>query len=388
LAYYTSVIKITINSDFFGSDFKNVELIFKRSILFIYFPKNLLVMSTKTKASSKNKKATAKKAVKKPSPVVAKKAVAKKKIVKASKPAAAKKTTKPVVAKKVVKKATVKKAVAKKPAAKSIKKPVAKAVTKKAAKPAAKKVVKKAAVKKVVKAVKKAAPKKAVKKIVAKAPAKKAVVKKISKPAKPVKSVKPVAVKKTVVKTPAVKPAKVEKLVAVKAVKPEKPPVVKPDKPAKEKVVIKKSIVAPITFRQEETGPVKFIKEPSGKFEMEFVIRASEDMVFEFVSTESGLSEWFCDDVTIRNGVFTFTWDGQQQQAKLVKEIPPMFIRYQWMDKNDGSYFEFKTQKDELTNDISLIITDFASDKSDEESARLLWHSQVDKLLHVLGSFF
>ena len=153
-------------------------------------------------------------------------------------------------------------------------------------------------------------------------------------------------------------------------------------------VIPKKPIVAPTTFRQEDTGPVKFVKEPNGKFEMEFVIRASEDMVFEFVSTESGLSEWFCDDVTIRNGVFTFTWDGQEQQAKLVKEIPPTFIRYQWLDKNDGSYFEFRTQKDELTNDISLIITDFAADKSDEESARLLWDSQVDKLLHVLGSFF
>ncbi|MBK6983874.1 MAG: SRPBCC domain-containing protein [Bacteroidetes bacterium] len=121
---------------------------------------------------------------------------------------------------------------------------------------------------------------------------------------------------------------------------------------------------------------------------MEFVIRASEDMVFEFVSTESGLSEWFCDDVNIRDGVFTFNWDGQIQQAKLIKEVPPISIRYQWLDKNDGSYFEFRTQKDELTNDISLIITDFASDKADEVSARLLWHSQVDKLLHVLGSFF
>ncbi|MBC7694001.1 MAG: SRPBCC domain-containing protein [Burkholderiales bacterium] len=130
------------------------------------------------------------------------------------------------------------------------------------------------------------------------------------------------------------------------------------------------------------------MKEPAGKFEMEFVIRASEDMVFEFVSTESGLSEWFCDDVNIRDGVFTFDWDGQIQQAKLVKEIPPQLIRYQWLDKNDGSYFEFKIQKDELTNDISLIITDFASDKADEVSARLLWHSQIDKLLHVLGSFF
>lgn len=349
-------------------------------------------MSTKTKASSKNKKAAPKKPVKKAAPKnQVKKAVAKKKIVKASKP------SKPVATKKPVKKTAAKSPVKK--AVKLAKKAVAKAPAKKASKPvavkSAKKAVKKAApkaaikkiAKKAVKPLKKAVTEKAaVKKIVAKAPVKKAakpVVK--AKPAPAKKVVKPIVVKKQ-----AVKPAKIEKAPVVKAEKPEKAPVAKPTKPAasKEKPVVKKSIVAPITFRQEDPGPTKFIKEPNGKFEMEFVIRASEDMVFEFVSTESGLSEWFCDDVTIRNGIFTFIWDGQEQQAKLVKELPPSYIRYQWMDKNDGSYFEFKTQKDELTNDISLIITDFASDKSDEDSARLLWNSQVDKLLHVLGSFF
>jgi len=348
-------------------------------------------MSTKTKASSKNKKAAPKKPVKKAvSKKPVKKAVAKKKAVNVSKPVAAKKPVKKAV-KKTVAKAPAKKIV------KAAKKTVAKAAVKKAQKPvaakSAKKVVKKAApkkaVKKAVKPLKKAvAGKAAVKKVVAKVAAKKAAkpVKVLKAKAAPAKKViKPVVVKKQVAK-----PVKIEKAPRVNAEKPEKAPVTKPAKPAvsKEKPVVKKSIVAPITFRQEDPGPVKFIKEPNGKFEMEFVIRASEDMVFEFVSTESGLSEWFCDDVTIRNGIFTFIWDGQEQQAKLVKELPPSYIRYQWMDKNDGSYFEFKTQKDELTNDISLIITDFASDKSDEESARLLWNSQVDKLLHVLGSFF
>ena len=321
-------------------------------------------MSTKTKASSKNKKATSKKAVKK---VAAKKAVAKKKVVK---PAAKAKPVKKsavkskVAAKKVVAKKPVKKAIAKK-TAKPVKKVVAKKTVKKVV---AKKIVKKVAPKKPVKPVKKAVAKKA---IVKKVAAKKVV--KLIKKATPVKVVakKEALVKPIVVKAPIVKAEKPVK------VKKEKAP------------VIKKPIVAPTTFRKPENeAPAKFVKEPAGKFEMEFVIRASEDMVFEFVSTESGLSEWFCDDVNIRDGVFTFNWDGQIQQAKLVKEIPPISIRYQWLDKNDGSYFEFRTQKDELTNDISLIITDFASDKADEVSARLLWHSQVDKLLHVLGSFF
>jgi uncharacterized protein YndB with AHSA1/START domain len=304
-------------------------------------------MSTKTKASSKNKKATSKKVVKKVSrPSVIKNTVAKKKVVK---PAAKAKPVKNSVSRQGVTKVAAKKVVAKKS--------VKKVAPKKAAKPVKKAVVKKAVKKAVAKKiVKKVAPKKAVK------PVKKAVPVKVAV-AKPVKEV---VVKAPVVK--AEKPAKVKK---------EKAP------------VIKKPIVAPTTFRKPENEvPTKFVKEPAGKFEMEFVIRASEDMVFEFVSTESGLSEWFCDDVNIRDGVFTFNWDGQIQQAKLIKEIPPISIRYQWLDKNDGSYFEFRTQKDELTNDISLIITDFASDKADEVSARLLWHSQVDKLLHVLGSFF
>jgi uncharacterized protein YndB with AHSA1/START domain len=328
-------------------------------------------MSTKTKASSKNKKATSKKVVKKTA---------------ARKPVAKKKVTKPVAKAKPVKKSTVKaKPVAKKVASKkpAVKKAVAKKVV-------AKKTVKKATPKKVVKIVKKVVAKKpAVKKVVAKKAVKKVAPKKVAKPAKKV-APKKIVVKAKPAAKPVVKaaPVKVAKPVVVKepVVKPEKPVKVKKEKPAK--VVVKKQIVAPTTYRVDESINTKFIKEPAGKFEMEFVIRASEDMVFEFVSTESGLSEWFCDDVNIRNGVFTFAWDGQEQQAKLVKEIPPMLIRYQWVDKNDGSYFEFRIQKDELTNDISLMITDFADNKADEESARLLWHSQVDKLLHVLGSFF
>lgn len=323
-------------------------------------------MSKKNKASSSNKKVISKKVVKKQAP--------KKSVKKTAKPNA-----KTVVKKTVQKVNTKPSKVAKKPT--PVKKVAKKVVVKTKATPK-KQVIKKSLVKL----------KKAVKKVVKVTPKKAAVkTKSKTKPApKATKIAKKVVAQKAIVNTKiSEKPKKVEK------VKTEKPVKVKVEKTIKVKVekvpkpVVKKQIVAPTTFRVDESASSsKMIKEPAGKFEMEFVIRASEDMVFEFVSTESGLSEWFCDDVNIRNGIFTFQWDGQSQQAKLVKEQPPHFIRYQWLDKNDGSYFEFRTQKDELTNDISLIITDFASDKDDEASARLLWHSQVDKLLHVLGSYF
>jgi hypothetical protein len=127
-------------------------------------------------------------------------------------------------------------------------------------------------------------------------------------------------------------------------------------------------------------------KEPKGKFELEYVIRTSAGILYEFITSPSGLSEWFADDVNIRDGFFTFFWDGSEQKAKLLGFKEDKFIRLYWLDKPEGTYFEFRIEKDELTGDISLIIIDFADEASDMQTSKLLWDSQVNKLLGVLGS--
>lgn len=288
-----------------------------------------------------------------------------------------------------------------KPAKKKTAKAVKPAPKKKAAKKAPVKAKTKPAkpAKKVTKVAKKVAPK-AAKKVVAK---------------KPVKTIAP---KKTAkVKTPAVKSAKVKTVLKgsikeySKPVNEIKNPVLmkKEDKPIPEfkptiQPTVKKEVKAKDSFSdalktttaaslinnssKTEAYSVKPEKEPAGKFEIEIVIRASAELLYEFLVSPSGLSEWFCNDVNIRNGIYTFIWDGQMQQARLLKTIEEQLVRFQWVEKTDGSYFEFKIQKDDLTNDISLIITDFATDKGEQESAKLLWHSQIDKLLHVMGSYF
>lgn len=292
-----------------------------------------------------------------------------------------------------------------KKATKPVKKAAPKKIVKKASKPVAKKPVKKPA--KVVKPVKKATVK--VK------PAPKVKVKEVKnvKPVKPAKEVKKVVVAKPVAKNAEPKVAKpiVEKPIIKKEVveKVEKNAAkansdIKSDSgkvlaisntiPKQEveslsafKIAsISSSITNPV--KKNDSYSVKPEKEPSGKFEMEFVVRSSPEMLFEFLSTPSGLSEWFCDDVNIRNGIYTFIWDGQLQQARLLKTIEDQLVRFQWVDKTDGSYFEFKIQKDDLTNDTSLIITDFAESVSERESSKLLWQSQVEKLLQIIGSIF
>lgn len=124
------------------------------------------------------------------------------------------------------------------------------------------------------------------------------------------------------------------------------------------------------------------------KIELEFPVKASPGMLFPFLSTPSGLSEWFCNDVNSRGELFTFFWDGAEESAKMIKKKNEKFIQFRWMDDvDDGNknFFEFKIIVDELTHDVSLIVTDHVEEDEMDESKRL-WESQIHDLLHTIGS--
>jgi uncharacterized protein YndB with AHSA1/START domain len=180
-------------------------------------------------------------------------------------------------------------------------------------------------------------------------------------------------------------------VVIVKAVAVKKQPVEKPSKIAVKKAESGKNL-KPIFQPAKKNNPINNklqndTPDPAGKFELEYTIHTSTPILFEFLTTPPGLSEWFCDDVDIRNGIYSFKWDEVPQHARLVKMIEESLVRYQWIEKKDNTYFEFRIERDDLTNDISLIVADFADTPEDKISSTLLWNSQIEKLLHVLGSF-
>ena len=45
------------------------------------------------------------------------------------------------------------------------------------------------------------------------------------------------------------------------------------------------------------------------KFDIEFTIQASPQLIYQYISTPSGLSEWFADNVNSRGEIFSFFWD-------------------------------------------------------------------------------
>ena len=122
-------------------------------------------------------------------------------------------------------------------------------------------------------------------------------------------------------------------------------------------------------------------------YQLEYPLHSSIKILYERLSTISGLSEWFADDVNInREGIYTFTWEGSSQEAKLISKKKGEHIRFRWLDSEDDEYFEFRIQIDELTSDVSLIISDFAEDEEDKEDATNLWDAQIDNLKHIIGS--
>tara|TARA_R110000868_G_C10883700_1_gene763155 strand:+ start:227 stop:610 length:384 start_codon:yes stop_codon:yes gene_type:complete len=122
------------------------------------------------------------------------------------------------------------------------------------------------------------------------------------------------------------------------------------------------------------------------EYSMEFVVRASPKMLYKFLSTPSGLAEWFADNVNSRGKYYSFIWDGSEENATLISKKADKYIRFKWdEDEDEDSFFEFKLEIDDLTNDLSLIITDFAFEDEIEES-KMLWESQVNSLLHAIGS--
>ncbi len=123
------------------------------------------------------------------------------------------------------------------------------------------------------------------------------------------------------------------------------------------------------------------------KYEMEFPIQASPSLLYQYISTPSGLSEWYADNVNSRGELFTFIWDGSEEKAKLVSKKNGERIKFRWLEDEDTSYFfEIRIQVDDITKDVSIMVTDFADDEDEIAEGKMLWENMISNLKQILGS--
>lgn len=122
------------------------------------------------------------------------------------------------------------------------------------------------------------------------------------------------------------------------------------------------------------------------KYELEFIINSTTSVLYNMISTPSGLSEWFADNVNIKDDVFTFIWDDGEEEAELISKKKGESIRFKWINEElEEEYFEFRIKVDAMTKEVALIVTDYA-EPDELDSAKQLWDSQIHELMHILGS--
>jgi len=120
------------------------------------------------------------------------------------------------------------------------------------------------------------------------------------------------------------------------------------------------------------------------KVQFEYVINCSPKVLYNRLSTASGLAEWFADDVRVQGIRYKFIWEGSDQTAEMTLRKENRLVRFSWVDE-ENTWFEFKISQDELTGDVSLIVVDF-SEEDEIDETRELWNTQISDLKHILGS--
>lgn len=122
------------------------------------------------------------------------------------------------------------------------------------------------------------------------------------------------------------------------------------------------------------------------KIELEFNLNISSNMLYNYISSPSYLSEWFADNVRIYGNAYSFYWSDNKEVAILIKSKQDNYVRFQWEeDKNSKYYFEFLINTDELTGDVYLNIIDFPNINEIEDS-KMWWENQINRLRKIIGN--
>ncbi|GAB3201103.1 uncharacterized protein YndB with AHSA1/START domain [Pontibacter aydingkolensis] len=126
------------------------------------------------------------------------------------------------------------------------------------------------------------------------------------------------------------------------------------------------------------------------KFVREYPINASAKLLYPYLSTPSGLAQWFCDDVTVNEDkVYNFVWDGRSHFAEMTGLRTNKSVRYLFLDENkqhitDGPYVDFSIESSELTQEQFLKVVDY-SDEDDVEELEELWDNLFHNLKEIVG---
>ncbi len=120
---------------------------------------------------------------------------------------------------------------------------------------------------------------------------------------------------------------------------------------------------------------------------IEFPIKCSPGLIFNYIHSASGLQEWFAHKVVTKSRtdyVFQFD-DGQEVKATLQRSVNNKLCRYHFENTPDDEYIEMEILVDELTEDVAIKVTEFCNE-SEKREVEEVWHTQIETLKDVIGA--
>ncbi|GAA4450696.1 hypothetical protein GCM10023189_11700 [Nibrella saemangeumensis] len=126
------------------------------------------------------------------------------------------------------------------------------------------------------------------------------------------------------------------------------------------------------------------------KFVAEYELRASPKMLFPYISTASGLSQWFATKVNVLpDHQYDFYWDNESHPARQVSLRQNKSVRFEFLDTgengSDNNYVDFRVDVSELTQSTFLRVTDYSAN-NDADELKSLWNGLLEKLKEIVGS--
>ena len=126
------------------------------------------------------------------------------------------------------------------------------------------------------------------------------------------------------------------------------------------------------------------------RFLVEFPINASPKILFPYLATASGLSQWFCDDVRYADGQrLNFIWDQEDHFAEISGQRLNRAVRFVFLNEQrqpvvDADFLEFTLDSSQVTDEVYLRVVDYSAGHDAAEQQEM-WEGLVAKLREHVG---
>ena len=112
-------------------------------------------------------------------------------------------------------------------------------------------------------------------------------------------------------------------------------------------------------------------------------------MLFPYLSTATGLCQWFADDVNINNidKTLIFILDGEERIAVIDSIKNNRYVKFRFLNEDEkpkeNDTLEFRLEINELTQSVFVRVEEY-TDTDDLEESYQIWENLLSQLKEII----